>query len=82
MPEEAEKGRSLERFAQLALGAIPGITVECFATDDVFHAQEIDVLCSKDQERDGLPPFDHFILVECKNWSAPVGSEEVGQLVP
>lgn len=72
-----EKGRALERFAQFALGAIPGITVECFATDDVFHAQEIDVLCSNDQDPAGLPHFDHFILVECKNWADPVGSEEV-----
>jgi hypothetical protein len=72
-----EKGRALERYAQISLGAIPGITVECFGTDDVFRAQEIDILCSNDQDRDGLPHFEHFILVECKNWAAPVGSDEV-----
>lgn len=56
---------------------IPGVTVVAQNAVDVFECQELDVVLQNDALPNGLMGFDPEILVECKNWTDPVGSAEV-----
>jgi hypothetical protein len=75
-----ERGRALEEFAALTFGTIPGLTVEARDELDVFASQEIDVFCENEQTLDGLAGFERYLIIECKNWQARVGSLEVAWL--
>jgi hypothetical protein len=44
---------------------------------NAFGAEEIDVAFWNEGEPAGLRMFDHILLVECKNWSAPTGYPEL-----
>ncbi len=72
-----EKGRALEEFSRTLFSTIPGIEVHASNSVDVFSCQELDVVLANMGDSDGLFGFDLTLLVECKNWQAPVGSMEV-----
>ncbi len=42
-----------------------------------FENEELDVCAYNNKHELGLPFFPHFVFVECKNWSSPVGSSEI-----
>jgi hypothetical protein len=44
---------------------------------NAFDSEEIDVAFWNDLDLRGFPFLPRILLVECKNWSRPVGSEEV-----
>lgn len=46
-------------------------------TLDAFRAGEIDLAFFNDKHPDGLFFLDHIVIVECKNWSDPVGSDQL-----
>ncbi len=71
------RGQALESYTSELLSAIPGVTVACTNSFDVFGCQEIDVACENVGVSAGLQGFDRIILVECKNWADAVGSMEV-----
>jgi hypothetical protein len=56
---------------------IPGVTVSQRNEKNAFASEEIDVAFWNEQHPNGLRQFDPILLVECKNWSQPVGSLEV-----
>jgi Restriction endonuclease len=56
---------------------VPGITLTKRNALNVFSSEEVDVAFWNRQDADGFYFLPHIILVECKNWSRPVGSEEV-----
>ena len=72
-----EKGDALEDIISLLFESVPGITVTRRNVRNVFDTEEIDVVFWNEQDPNGFPFLPHIILVECKNWSKPVGSEHV-----
>jgi hypothetical protein len=73
----AQRGRALEDLAAFLFGSIPGVSVFATNSVDVFTSQEIDVVLDNLGHANGLLGFEREILIECKNWSDPVGSNEV-----
>lgn len=60
---------------------VPGITVTERNVTNAFRTEEVDVAFWNDQHRGGLWFLPTPILIECKNWSRPVGSAEVAYFV-
>lgn len=74
----AQKGRALEDLVCYIFEKIPGITVTKRNTLNQFHSEEIDIAFWNKPNENGLYFLQNIILVECKNWSQPLGSAEVG----
>ncbi|MDQ0148036.1 restriction endonuclease [Pseudarthrobacter niigatensis] len=71
------KGKALEDLIAYLFECVPGVTVSARNTMNAFSAEEIDVAFWNEGEPAGLRLFDHILLVECKNWSGPVGYPEL-----
>jgi hypothetical protein len=71
------KGKAFEDLACYLFESIPGISVSHRNALNVFESEEIDVAFWNEQDPRGLKWLKAFLLVECKNWSAAVGSAEV-----
>lgn len=76
-----EKGRALEDLICYIFGKVPGIPITKRNTMNAFGTEEIDVAFWNDRSEKGLYYLPNVILVECKNWSRPVGSAEVAYFV-
>ena len=72
-----DKGRALEDLICYLFDLVPGIAITRRNTMNAFQTEEIDVALWNDKALDGLPFMPDIILVECKNWSNPVGSSAV-----
>ena len=46
-----------------------------------MEAEEIDLVLWNAQSEEVLRPFDNTILVECKNWSSPVGAPALDNFI-
>lgn len=73
----AERGRALEDLITYLFGVVPGVELYARNAMNAFEAEEIDVAFWNDGHPDGLRFFDPILLVECKNWSTPVGNQEL-----
>jgi len=73
----AEKGRAFEDLICYIFGKIPGISVSRRNTLNRSHSEEIDVAFWNKQNQSGFYFLQNILLVECKNWSHPLGSTEV-----
>jgi hypothetical protein len=71
------QGKALEDLICYVFQKLPGITVTRRNNTNAFNTEEIDVAFWNEQRATGLPFLPNVILVECKNWSKTVGSEEV-----
>lgn len=76
-----DQGRVLENLVCYLFESTPGITVTERNVLNAFHTEEVDVAFWNDPHRRGLRFLPHVLLVECKNWSRPVGSQEVAYFV-
>ena len=74
---KAEKGKHLEDLAVYLFEMVPGISVSARDKKNAYETEEIDVAFWNEQHPKGFKALHFLILVECKNWSAPVGSVEV-----
>lgn len=72
-----ERGRALEDLVCYLFEMIPGIEITQRDQMNAFHTEEIDIAIWNDKEQSGLCFLPHIILIECKNWSQPVASNEV-----
>jgi hypothetical protein len=72
-----EKGKALEDFICYVFEKVPGITVSKRNQLNTSLTEEIDIAFWNDQKPNGFRFLHHIILVECKNWSNPVGTDEV-----
>lgn len=72
-----EAGRALEDLVCYLFEKVPGITLSKRNELNEFHSEEIDVAFWNTQTGRGLYFLPSIILVECKHWSRPVGSEQV-----
>jgi hypothetical protein len=68
----AIKGDSFEALCAYLFTNLSGVSIE--ARDAVMASEEIDIVLWNAQTEEVLRPFDNTILIECKNWSAPVGA--------
>jgi hypothetical protein len=73
----AAKGKELEDLTVYLFEKIPGVSLSARNVKSVFDDEEIDVAFFNDQSPAGLRFLNFFLLVECKNWSKPVGSMEM-----
>jgi hypothetical protein len=71
------KGKALEDLACYLFGQVPGVSITERNPFNAFATEEIDVALWNEQDPAGLKSFNSVILVECKSWSKPVGSEQV-----
>lgn len=69
------RGRAFEDLLIYLFSKIRGISHSTRNTHNLFNSEEIDVAFFNNQE--DLFFIDFFVLVECKNWSRPVGSSVV-----
>ena len=76
-PTAFEKGRKLEEVIAYVFGKVPG--VKFYKSNIINNAgsEEVDVAFFNGKQRGGLPFLEYFLLVECKNWSSPVGAIHV-----
>jgi hypothetical protein len=72
-----DKGKALEDLICYVFGLVPGIAITRRNVLNVFNTEEIDVALWNERDPQGIPFMQEIILVECKNWSNPVGSAEV-----
>jgi hypothetical protein len=77
------QGKKFEDLAAYLFGAVPGIQVTERNEYSAFGTEEIDIACWNERHPDGLASieFPAIILIECKNWSRPVGSLEVAWFI-
>jgi Restriction endonuclease len=73
----AVQGRALEDLICYVMGLVPGVAITHRNALNVFDTEEIDVAIWNDGATDGLFALPTLILIECKNWSVRVGSNEV-----
>ena len=73
----AERGRAYEDLICYVFSQVPGISITRRNEMNVFETEEIDVAVWNDGHTEGLFFLSNIILIECKNWSNPVGSAEV-----
>ena len=72
-----EKGDAYEELLAYVIGKTPGITITRRNVLNDAHSEEIDIAFFNEQKPKGFFFLPNFILAECKNWSKPLGSEEV-----
>ncbi len=73
----AHKGKALEDLICYLFEKIPGISVTRRNQMNIHNTEEIDVAFWNEKNNGGLVFLPYIILVECKNWSSPVGSIDV-----
>jgi hypothetical protein len=67
-----DKGDRFEELCNYLFENLSGVSIE--GRDSVTASEEIDIVLWNAQLEEVLRPFDNTILVECKNWSVPVGA--------
>ncbi|MFD6791528.1 restriction endonuclease [Streptomyces anthocyanicus] len=73
----AARGKAFEDLLTYLFELVPGISATVRNRLDAFASEEIDIAFWNDGDPNGPRQFDQIILVECKNWSKPVGAAEV-----
>src|SRR5439155_6930939 len=75
------KGKALEDLAVYLFENVPGLSHPKRNKKNEYHTEEIDLAFWNDLHPGGLKSLNAIILVECKNWSKPVGSMEVNWFI-
>jgi hypothetical protein len=73
----AVKGKAFEDLISYLFGEIPGLVSPQRNKFNYHDNEEIDVAFWNEQDPRGLKSFNAILLIECKNWSAAVGSAHV-----
>jgi hypothetical protein len=71
------RGHALEDLIVYIFSLVPGLDLAERNKMNAFAAEEIDVAFWNDGAPGGIAQFDHILLIECKNWSTPVGYQEL-----
>ena len=75
------KGRALEDFICFLFPIVPGVEIAGRNPLNAFNTEEVDVALWNARHPRGLYFLPNLLLVECKNWSHPCGSQEVSYFV-
>src|SRR5690606_7330958 len=76
-PDTTTQGRALEDLICYVFEQVPGIAITRRNQMNVFNTEEVDVAFFNDRVDGGFPFLPDLILIEAKNWSVRVGSNEV-----
>jgi hypothetical protein len=76
-PDTTTQGRALEDLICYVFQQVPGIAITRRNVTNIFNTEEVDVAFFNDGITGGFPFLPSIILVEAKNWSNRVGSDEV-----
>jgi hypothetical protein len=76
-----DKGRALEDFICYLFPLVPGVEIAERNALNVFDTEEVDIALWNARHPRGFYFLPHLLLVECKNWSKPCGSQEVSYFV-
>jgi hypothetical protein len=71
------RGRALERAAVQMFSSVPGVLTPVTNIVDYAAAGEIDILFPNKALDRGLWFLHRAFVCECKNWSAPIGAQDV-----
>jgi len=71
------KGDALEEAICYVFGQVPGVAVTSRNRKNPAGTEEIDIGFWNDRTSTGFSFHPSLLLVECKNWSVSVGSEQV-----
>lgn len=71
------KGHALEEIICFLMSSVPGVGNPERNLMNAFGTEELDVIFWNARHDEGLYFMDNTILVECKNWSKAVDSQEV-----
>jgi len=74
-----KKGTSFEDLCEYIFTKLSGVNIE--ARDPLMASEEIDLVLWNSRSEEVLKPFENTILVECKNWSAPVGAPALDNFI-
>lgn len=74
-----EKGRTLERLAECFVNLFSGLAVA--GKNISLQAEELDLIVKNEIDRIFWQRLGTPIIVECKNWTKPVGAREIRDLV-
>ena len=75
----AEKGQKFEYLVEYIFNHLDGVQVT--GRDVVMASEEIDLVLWNAQTEEVLRPWESVILVECKNWTVPVGAPEFDSFI-
>jgi hypothetical protein len=73
----AEQGRALEDLICYLFGLVPGVAITHRNALNAFDSEEIDVALWNEGGDLAFRALPNLILVECKNWSKAISSNEV-----
>lgn len=76
-----DKGRALEDFISYLFPLVPGVEIAERNVLNAFDTEEVDVALWNARHPRGFYFLPNVLLVECKNWSNPCGSQEVAYFV-
>lgn len=76
-----EKGRALEKLIAFLFAVVPGVEIVACNTLNAFGTEEVDVALWNNKDVLGFHFLPDIILVECKNWTHPCGSQEVAYFI-
>ena len=71
------RGSALEDLVTYVFEQVPGIAVTIRNTLNPQHSEEVDIAFFNDQHPQGFFFLPFSFIVECKNWTSPVGSSDV-----
>lgn len=71
------RGKALEELVEYIFAKVAGVELSDKNALDYNHSEELDLAFWNHQQQNGWSFLSNIILVECKNWSNPVGSIEV-----
>lgn len=74
-----EKGRSLERLAECFVNLFSGL--EVVGKNIRIEAEELDLVVKNEAETIFWQRLGAPVIIECKNWTKPVGAPEIRDLV-
>lgn len=76
-----EKGNALEDFICYVFEKVPNISISKRNQMNSANTEEIDIAFWNEQGPKGFYFLPYILLVECKNWSRPVGTDEVSYFI-
>src|SRR6266702_2535319 len=73
----AEQGKALENLICYLFGLVPGVAITHRNALNAFDTEEIDVALWNEGSDVAFRALPSLILIECKNWSKAISSNEV-----
>ncbi len=74
-----EKGDAFESLCTYLFTQLQGVSVE--GRDSLMTSEELDIVLWNAQTEEVLKCFEYTIIIECKNWTNPVGAPALDNFI-